>query len=181
MNKRTLRLWIGTPAVLLAAWAGTANAAVAPDSDHVAKLLAEAKTLAFQLKDDAMAMEGFTRMNVSWESHAVAINQIREHVNGLEKQEAKLKDARAAAAPWQKTAIDRIVPYLDELEGYTSAIIERLNDQPKRLFTDEYKDFLAANADYATDLAAVIGDFVDYGKTRDRLERLSNKLEIRRR
>ena len=181
MNKRTLRLWIGTPAILLSGWSGAANAAVVPDSEHVAKLLSEAKTMAFQLKDDAVAMEGFTRMKVSWESHAVAISQIREHVNALEKQEARLKDARAEAAPWQKTAIDRIVPYLDELEGYTSAIIERLTDQPKRLFTDEYKDFLAANADYTTDLAAMIGDFVDYGKTRDRVERLSNKLEIPRR
>lgn len=181
MIKRTLKFCMGTPAILLAGWAGAANAAVAPDSEHVAKLLGEAKTLAVQLKDDAVAMEGFARMNVSWESHAVAINQIKEHVNALEKQEAKLKDARTEAAPWQKTAIDRIVPYLDELEGYTSAIIERLTDQPKRLFTDEYKDFLAANADYATDLAAMIGDFVDYGKTRDRLERLGNRLEIRRR
>jgi hypothetical protein len=181
MNKRTLRLWIGTPAIFLLGWTGAANAAVVPDSDHVAKLLAEAKALAFQLKDDAVAMEGFSRMNVSWETHAVAINQIREHVNALEKQEAKLKGARAEAAPWQKTAIDRIGPYLDELQGYISAVIERLTDQPKRLFTDEYKDFLAANADYATDLAAMIGDFVDYGKTRDRMERLGNKLEIRRR
>jgi hypothetical protein len=73
------------------------------------------------------------------------------------------------------------VPYLDELEGYTSAIIERINSQPKRLFTDEYKDFLEANADYATDLAGMIADFVDYGKTRDRMERLGNKLEIPRR
>ena len=181
MNKRTLKFWMGTPAILLAGWAGAANAAVVPDSEHVAKLLGEAKTMAFQLKDDAVAMEGFTRMNVSWETHAAAINQIKDHINALEKQEAKLKDARAEAAPWQRTAIDRIVPYLDELEGYTFAVIERINDQPKRLFTDEYKDFLAANADYATDLAAMIGDFVDYGKTRDRLERLGNKLEIRRR
>jgi hypothetical protein len=181
MNKRKLRLWIGTPAVLLGGWAGTANAAVVPDSDQVAKLLSEAKTMAFQLKEDAVAMEGFTRMNVSWESHAVAINQIKDHVNALEKQEAKLKDARTEAAPWQKTAIDRIVPYLDELEGYTSAAIERINAQPKRLFTDDYKDFLEANADYATDLAGMIADFVDYGKTRDRMERLGNKLEIPKR
>jgi hypothetical protein len=181
MNKHVTKLWMGTPAILLAGWAGAANAAAIPDSEHVAKLLSEAKTMAFQLKEDAVAMEGFTRMNVSWESHAVAINQIRDHVNALENQEGKLKEARAAAAPWQKTAIDRIVPYLDELEGYTSAVIERLNAQPKRLFTDDYKDFLEANADYATDLAAMIGDFVDYGKTRDRLQRLGNKLEIPRR
>lgn len=178
MNKSILKLWMGTPAILLAGWAGTANAAVVPDSEHVAKLLAEAKTMAFQLKDDAVAMEGFTRMNVSWESHAEAINQIKDHVNALEKQEAKLKEARSSAEPWQKTAIDRIVPYLDELEGYTAAIIERINEQPKRLFTDEYKDYLQANADYATDLAGMIADFVDYGKARDRIERLSKKLEI---
>ena len=178
---RIPRFWMGAPAILMIGWAGAANAAIVPDSEHVAKLLSEAKTMAFQIKEDAVAMEGYTRMNVSWESHAIAINQIREHVNALEKHEAKLKDARNAASPWQKTAIDRIVPYLDELEGYTSAIIERINDQPKRLFTDEYKDFLQANADYATDLAAMIGDFVDYGKTKDRVERLGNKLEIPRR
>jgi hypothetical protein len=178
MNKRITKLWMGIPAVLLA---GLANGGAVPDSEQVAKLLSDAKTMAFQLKEDAVAMEGFTRMNVSWESHAVAINQIKDHVNALVKQETKLKDAKNAASPWQKTAIDRIVPYLDELEGYTSAVIERINDQPKRLFTDEYKDFLEANADYATDLAAMIGDFVDYGKTRDRLERLGNKLEISKR
>ncbi len=68
MNKRTLKFWMGTPAILLVGWAGAANAAVVPDSDHVAKLLGEAKTMAFQLKEDAVAMEGFTRMNVSWET-----------------------------------------------------------------------------------------------------------------
>jgi hypothetical protein len=178
MNKRITKLWMGTPAILLAGWAGTANAAAIPDSEHVAKLLSEAKTMAFQIKEDAVAMEGFTRMDVSWESHAVAINQIKDHVNALEKQEALLKDARNAASPWQRTAIDRIVPYLDELEGYTSAVIERINDKPARFLTADYKDFLEANADYATDLAAMIGEFVDYGKTRDRLHRLGNKLEI---
>lgn len=165
--------------MLLAGYA--AQAKDIPDSEHVAKLLSDAKTMAFQIKEDAVTMESFTRMNVSWETHAVTINQIRDHVNALEKHEAVLKDARGAASPWQKTAIDRIVPYLDELEGYTSAIIERINDQPKRLFTPEYKDYLEANADYATDLAAMIADFVDYGKTKERLESLSKKLEISRR
>ena len=137
--------------------------------------------MAFQLKEDAVAMEGFTRMTVTWESHAVAINQIRDHINALVKQEAKLKEARDGASPWQKTAIDRVVPYLDELEGYTFAVIDRISEKPSRLFDAEYKDFLEANADYSTDLAAMIADFVDYGKTRDRLERLGNKLEIPRR
>jgi hypothetical protein len=96
----------------------------------------------------------------------------------LGRQEAKLKEARAGAAPWQKVAIDRIVPYLEELEGYTLAVIEHINADPRRLNTAEYKDYLEANADYSSDLAAMISDFVNYGNSKNRFERLTNKLEV---
>jgi len=149
-----------------------------PDSEAVNKLLSEAKTMAFQLKEDAVAMEAFNRMNVSWEAHAVAIGEIRDHVNVLGRQHGKLAEARGFAAPWQKTAIDRILPFIDELGGYTSAVIEHLNDNPKRIFTAEYRDYLEANADYATDLAAMIAQFVDYGKAKQRLVNLTDDLEL---
>jgi hypothetical protein len=116
-------------------------------------------------------------MNVSWESHAVAINQIKDHINTLGRQAAKLKAARSVGSPWQQTAIDRIAPFLDELGGYTYAVIEHISGAAKHT-PAEYKDYLEANADYATDLAAMIGDFVDFGKTKDRLQRLGDKLEI---
>jgi hypothetical protein len=170
--------WIGSFALPLAGFlALPARAAEVPDNQQVSKLLSETKTLAFQLKEDAGTMESFTRKNVSFESQAVAINQIKEHVNALRKEEAKLKEAKGGAAPWQKAAIDRITPFLDELEGYTSAIIDHLNGTPKHTFA-EYKDYLEANADYAADLAAMIGDFVDYGKTKERLQQLESKLEV---
>lgn len=180
MNKRRSITWIGTSALLLAGFLvgpSTIKAADAPDSEQVSKLLSEAKTLAFQVKEDAVTMESYTRMNVSWESHAEAISQIKEHVNTLARHVTKLKEARSAASPWQKTAIDRIDPFLDELGGYTAAVIEHLKGDPKRT-PAEYKDYLEANADYATDLAAMIADFVDYGRTRQRLDRLATKLEI---
>ncbi len=119
----------------------------------------------------------YLREIVSWESHAVAINQIKDHVNSLGKQVDRLKAARNEASPWQKAAIDRVTPYLDELGGYTEAIIDHLNGEDRRDFR-EYKDFLEANADYSSDLAAMIGEFVDYGNTKTRLERLGAKLEI---
>jgi hypothetical protein len=84
-------------------------------------------------------------------------------------------DARNIASPWLKTALGRINPFLDELAGYTAAVIEHIKGEPKPTM-DEYKDYLEANADYATDLAAMIADFVDYGRTKQRLERLAAKL-----
>jgi len=179
MNKRTARM--GTLASLLAGflWASpSVNPAENADSEQVSKLLSEAKTMAFQLKEDAQTMESYTRSNATWESHAVAINQIKERVNALGRQTAKLKDARSSASSWQKAAIDRVNPFLDELAGYTEAVIENLNKHPKLLNTPEYKDYLEANADYAGDLATMIGDFVDYGRTKQRLQRLTEKLEV---
>lgn len=184
MRKRKLIAWLGTLALVLAGFLVSsstmkaAKEADVADSEQVSKLLSDAKTMAFQLKEDAATMASFTNMTVSWQSHSMAINLIKEHVNALGRQEKKLKDAKAAASPWQKAAIDRITPFLEELEGYTSAIIEHLNKEPNRLTTPEYKDYLEANADFSADLATMIGDFVDYGKTKQRFERLTDKLEV---
>lgn len=161
---------------LLIAAPGVFAAAVS-DSEQVTKLLGDAKLQAFQLKEDAVAMESFNRMNVSHETHAATINQIRDHINALGKTEAKLKDAQAEASPWQKQVIHQITPYLDELVGYTLAVIEHLSGEVRHNFA-EYKDYLEANADYSTDLSKMISDYVDYGRTKDRFEDLQKKLEI---
>ncbi len=170
MNTRKiiLTLLAATPAIF---------AAEVADSAQVTKLLGDAKTQAFQLKEDAVTMESFNRMKVSHETQAETINQIKDHINTLVRTEAKLQEARADAAPWQKQVIRQIVPYLDELEGYTSAVIETLNGEVHHNLA-EYKDYLEANADYATDLSAMISDFVNYSQTKDRMERLKAKLEI---
>ena len=180
MNKHQSTVWMTVAAFIAAAvtLSPAVKAGDVQDSEQVSKLLSEAKTMAFQLKEDAETMESYTRSNAGWETHAAAITQIKDHVNALERQAAKLKDAKNTASPWQKTAIDRITPFLDELEGYTSAVIEHINKHPKLLATPEYKDYLEANADYAGDLAAMIGDFVDYGRTKQRFQSLTDKLEI---
>jgi hypothetical protein len=181
MNTRKLAAWVGAPVFLIGGFLMASPVAIAAegqDSEQVSKLLSEAKTMAFQLKEDAVTMETYTRSDVSWAGHAEAVMQIKEHVNALAKQHAKLKDARNIASPWQKTAIDRINPFLDELGGYTSAAIEHINGNHTAHSIAEYKDYLEANADYASDLAAMIADFVDYGRAKQRMERVGSKLEV---
>jgi hypothetical protein len=181
MNTRKPIAWIGTGALLLAGFLGasfTMTAAENSDSEQVSKLLSETRNMAFQLKDDAETMQSFSQTKATWENHADAIKQVKEHINALARQLDKLKAARNIASPWQKTAIDRIDPYMGELEGYTEAVIEHLNKHPERLGIPEYKDYLEANADYSGDLATMIGDFVDYGRTKERVQNLTDKLEI---
>lgn len=149
------------------------------DSKEVSDLLSQAKTQAAQLKTDASDMESFTRLSVSWETHAAKISAIKDDVNKVGETVAKLNQASNTASPWQKTAIDRVNPLLQELAANTTSIIEHLNKEKGRLLnTQEHKDYLKANAELASDMSSVIADFVDYGKTKAKFEKLSRELEV---
>jgi len=149
------------------------------DSKEVSDLLSQARTQAAQLKDDAAKMDILAQSNMSWESQAPKINAIRDDVNRVQKTMAKLNDASGAASPWQKTAIDRINPLLKEMADNTTSIIEHLNrEQGARLNTKEHKDYVKANAELAEEMSTMITDFVNYGKTRAKFEKLTQELEV---
>jgi hypothetical protein len=162
----------------LVAFSTGARAAAVVDSDQVSKILSDAKMVAFQLREDADQMESFTRSSTSWISHSEAIEKIKENVNAMGRLLAKLQEKRSGAAPWEQTAIDRMTPMAKELAANTTAAIEHLRKNPERLNTPAYQDYLEAIVDSAHNLATMIGGFVDYGKTQQRLERLSTKLEV---
>jgi hypothetical protein len=181
MKTRIITAWMGALGLLAAGFMGVSASAKPPekaDSEQVTKLLSEARTMAFQLRDDAAYMETFTVTNAGWQTHVNAIGQIKDHSNALALQVDKLKAARTEASPWQQTVIDRIDPLLDEMSGYTAAVIERLTNDPERINAPDYKDYLEANADYSSDLATMIANFVDYGRAKERMESLATKLEI---
>jgi hypothetical protein len=166
---------------MLIGWATFSTAAPttgAVESEQVSKILSDARMQAFQLKEDAEQLEVFTRSQTDWASHAEAINKIKENVNTMGRVLAKLQDIRSSAAPWQQTAIDRISPLAKELAANTTAAIEHINKNPQHLKTPAYQNYLEAIADSASNLATTIANFVDYGKTRQRLERLAGKLEL---
>jgi hypothetical protein len=150
-----------------------------PDSKEVSALLEQAKTQAAQLKNDATDMESFTRAAVSWESHADKIMAIRADVNNIGETMAKLNAAANEASPWQKTAIDRVNPLVKELADNTTSIIDHLSKEQGRLINNqEHKDYLKANEELASDMSAMISDFVNYGDTRAKYLELRRKLEI---
>jgi hypothetical protein len=162
----------------LVAFSTGARAAAVADSDQVSKILSDVKMEAFQLREDADQLESFSRSSASWQSHADAIEKIRQNVNAMGRLLARLQEKRNGAAPWEQTAIDRMSPMAKELATNTTAAIEHIRKNPERLNAPAYQDYLEAVVDSAHNLAAMIGSFVDYGKTQQRLERLSTRLEV---
>jgi len=179
----------GTICVFTLAWLLLATISLSPvlqaagtpegDSKEVSDLLAQAKGQAGQLKLDAADMETFTRTNVSWESNAAKITAIKDHVNKVADTVAKLNQLRDTASSWQKTAIDRVNPLLQELASNTTAIIDHLNkEKGGRLNTPEHKEYLKSNAELAANLSSTIADFVDYGKTKAKFDKEARELEV---
>lgn len=157
------------------------NAATPPeDNPEVTQLLQDIEAQAADLQRDSDTLESFTRSRVSWESHATELETIKEHINTIGKTIQKLQDMRSSAAPWQQEAIDRIIPVAQKLASNTTNAIERLNRNRTHLQDPQYQEYLRSNAEAARELSSMVRDFVEYGKTRNALERLEKRLEVAR-
>ena len=148
------------------------------DAERVSQLLSKAKEEALQLKLDAAEMESFTRSQVSWESHADKLSEIKEHVNKVGETVNQLNAARSGAAPWQKVAIGRVNPLMAELAMNVQATIGHLKMNRDRLQASDYTDYLTTTSELTTKMAALVADFVDYAEAKAKLGKLSRKLEI---
>jgi hypothetical protein len=181
--KQNYTMKLTTLACLVAGIAGitsTLQGADVPDSVAVSKMLADAKTQAYSISVDADTLESYTReASLSWESHAIEITRMKNDINATAKTLTSLTASRAQASPWQATAIDRIIPYMQELAADTTAAIEYLNKHHAQLSTrKEYTDYLEANADTSRELSTLIAHFVDYGNRKSRYDKLKNALEL---
>lgn len=149
------------------------------DSPEVTSLLTQAKDHAARLAHDAEEMQTFTSgfRGMLPQSHAMKINTIREHINNLGKVLRQLSDRSGSASTWQKTAIDRVTPFAQELASNIENTIDHINNNKNRLHTSEYKAYLKANYELSAGLSGLISDFVQYGKNKAAYERLGSKLE----
>jgi|HubBroStandDraft_6_1064221.scaffolds.fasta_scaffold437513_1 hypothetical protein len=148
------------------------------DSKEVSDLLALAKKQAGSIKDDASEIESLTRSSLSWDSQTEKINAFSSDVAKFEATVSKLKQASSTASSWQRTAIDRINPLLQELAYNTSFIVGHLEKEGGRFLNNpQHRDLLKTNRDVAADMSSVISDFVDYGTARAKFEKLS-QIEI---
>jgi hypothetical protein len=170
-----------TPALLMAGFliSPAKVRAIEPgDSAEITKLLADTKAEAVELRNDSEDLDTFVKSRLAWESHARKIEMIKEHIKNTGKLLAKLKDAEASGAPWQRTAILRIEPLLKELAANTESTINYLNENRSKIHFSEFRDYVKANYELATDLEALIRDFVNYGEAKEKFERLSRKIDV---
>ncbi len=181
MTRKILGRCLGTVALAAAALLIArldVQAAPPEDNKEVSQLLEDIKGQAADLQRDSDELESFTRSYMSWQSHAEELDRIKERINAIGKTISELQNLRSSASPWQREAIDRIMPVAKKLASNTTAAIEHLNKNPLRINEPQYQQYLKSNAEAASNLAALVKDFVEYGKTRTTLEAYERKLEV---
>jgi hypothetical protein len=156
----------------------TLTLAQSQDNPYVTGLLEDARDKAAVLSRDADELEALTRSDVSWQTHADMLERVKEHVNDLGRAADKLNGARDQASPWQRQAIDRMMPLLKELADNTTAAINHLKENKTRPTTPAYTEYLRQNDETAHQLSDLISSFVRYGKTKEELDKLEQKLEV---
>jgi len=183
MRRKIIRHCFGIVA-LLAALLLTARLDVkaTPEEDNkeVSKLLEDIKSQAADLQRDSDELESYTRSDVSWQSHADELDRMKERINTIGKTISKLQTLENSASPWQREAIERIIPVAQKLASNTTAAIEHLRKDPLKIHEPQYQEYVKSNAEAASNLASLIKDFVEYGKTRTTLEAYERKLEVPR-
>ena len=170
----SLGLFLGALAFGMSSLCG---AQTSKDSKDVLAIFEDVKTEAIQLRHDADEMKSYTHSTLSWETHVARVEEIKRHVNNAGKLLSELENARASASPWQQQAIDRITPLLKELASSVTSTIEHLNQNPKRLQTAPFVDYVAANYEVASNLAELISDYVEYGRSKAKSADLTERLE----
>ena len=79
---------------------------------------------------------------------------------------------RGSAAPWQREAIDSIVPVAAQLASRTEAAINHLNEKPGQLYVPVYTGHLSAIAGHADRMKQSVDVFLDLASAQDRLDDL---------
>jgi hypothetical protein len=140
--------------------------------------LKEVQVLSGKLRLDTEKLESFPRSKLSWESHANQLNLVRDHINQIGERLERLQEIRHVTSPWQRQAIDRIVPGAAELASRTQAAIMHLNENRGYLFAPTYADHLSTIAEQADEMKTTVDTFLEYADTEQKLQRLQERLEV---
>lgn len=139
-------------------------------------LLKDVQSRAGALTREATRLDSFSRGDLSKTSHRVQLTLVKEHINAIGVRLAMLQEMRDRTAPWQREAIDSVMPAAVDVAAHTQAAILHLNDSGNHLWHPEYTAHLRAISDRSNRVKGTIDVHLAMSSTADKLERLRDQL-----
>ena len=142
-------------------------------SGQTSTLMAEIQREAALLRRHADRLESLARnTQISRESHAYHLDQVKLHINAVGKHTVHLQAVREDVVPWQQRAIDKLTSDAIEVAKSTEAAINHLRENRNLLFVSEYRDHLTTIAGHSEDMKQTVDKFLDFEKAQCKLQQL---------
>lgn len=135
-------------------------------------LLAEIRTSAAILTRTTDTLESHARHGLNWQSHADELTVARTHINAIGERLARLQTIREVSAPWQREALDSILPSAVQLAERTEAAIRHLNENRRTILAETYKDHVRAMTDHANQVKQAVDLHLEFQRTQNQLDAL---------
>ena len=156
----------------------TASPNQAEDWDFRAEasmLLQEVQSTAALLSREAATLHSFARGGLSWETHVSQVTVVKDHINAIGQRLDRLQAIRHVAAPWQRQAIDSIVPAAASVAAHTEAAIQHLNERGQPLWAPAYTNHLEAISERSNFVKESVDLHLKIAGTQEKLEQLRDR------
>jgi hypothetical protein len=114
--------------------------------------------------------------DLSWESHAQKLDQLRAEVNAIGDQVCRLEAIRPDLALWQQKTLDRIAPTLQLMADNTEDAITFLNRHQNELWLPAYQKYITNIDNEAGTLSRSAGNAFQYSQATKSYRALKHEL-----
>lgn len=133
--------------------------------------------MAEHLKNEAVTLESFNRVNKNRRSQAYLLHDIRSRVGSLGRILGQLHQIRHEVEPWQQQAIDRISPIAETLAHRTEAASKYVEANHGPLSTPAYREDVYEMSQAASELHKWLGDYLAHAEGQQKLQQLMKSYE----
>ncbi len=170
-----IRVFVATAAVI-----ATSLLSAATPAPHTAISLlgdiqvqaADASTYASELQTYALASD------VSWQSHAVALEAVKADINAIAKEVAQLRILRDSCTPEQQKAIDNAALLVAEMAANTTAAMQYLNNHQGEFWRAGYRGEVTNLLSESERLGKSAGEAVQLARLRNKEMRIDKDLGL---
>lgn len=145
---------------------------------QVADQLADFKSKASRLSQEADALQSHVRQRLTWQSQSSRLGTIADHVNQMGKSLAELEAMKPMATDNQQMAIEHSRDHLVAISEHATRAIELIKDNRHNVQFTEYGDTVNDLQAHAEVLHTKLDTILDFENARLRMEAL--ELQSRR-
>lgn len=149
---------------------------VTPAQKEIERLFKQISSNAAIVGKHGDKLESFTRggSRLQYQTHAAELMAAKDAINAMGSDFVQLQELRLGALPWQQSVIDRMEPVLVDLAGHATQAIDRLNEDRRRLPSQEYRDAVGNLSESANQVRNLISVNLDYAQAREKLNLLDD-------